>query len=230
MAASPRMLSASDVVNQRKSVRAFRPDPVDPSVLQRCLATAARAASGGNLQPWRLHVLQGDSLAALKARMTPTIIDNPHGERPLQYDIYPPRLPSPYRDHRYKVGEDLYALLGVGRDNKLGRLAWLTQNFQFFGAPVGVFCLIDAGMGRPQWSDLGMYLQTLMLLLTEAGLASCAQEAWSLYHRTVREYLGLDDRWVLFCGMAIGHADPDAPQNRLETSRAPLSDFCTFHD
>jgi nitroreductase len=91
-----------------------------------------------------------------------------------------------------------------------------------------LFCYVDRQMGPPQWSDLGMYLATVMLLLRESGLDSCAQECWSRYHRTVRDVLNPPDDWMLFSGMAIGYEDPDAPVNRMAADRAPLTEFCRF--
>jgi nitroreductase len=93
---------------------------------------------------------------------------------------------------------------------------------------LAVFCYIDRGMGQPQWSDLGMYLQSLMLLLREEGLDSCAQECWAVYPKTISRFLGAPEQHLLFCGMAIGYADPNEPVNQLVTQRAPLEEFASF--
>jgi len=150
------------------------------------------------------------------------------GEPPLEYEVYPKSLKPPYRDYRFKNGEDLYGVLGIPRENKFARLNWFSNNFNFFGAPMGLFCLVDRQMGPPQWSDLGMYLQSLMLLLREAGVDSCPQECWSLFHQTVRTFLGAPEELMLFCGMAIGFEDQAAMVNSLRTERAPLEQFCRF--
>ncbi|MGQ0697651.1 MAG: nitroreductase [Panacagrimonas sp.] len=220
-------MNVSEAVRTRRSVRAFLDRPVDGAVLREVLDLAARAASGGNLQPWRLFVLGGEPLAALKSRMKTRVYEQPASE-PLDYDIYPPNLWDPYRTERYVVGEEMYGLLGVGREDKIGRMRQFQRNYEFFGAPAALFCYVDRRMGRPQWSDLGMYMQTVMLLLRERGLDSCAQECWSVYPRTVAEFLDPPGEWMLFCGMAIGHKDPDAPVNRLETRRLPLDEFANF--
>jgi len=119
--------------------------------------------------------------------------------------------------------------MGIGRDDKNARVMFLAGNFQFWGAPVGIFFSIDRRMGPPQWSDLGMYIQTFMLLAREAGLDSCPQEAWTLWHRTVADFIGLPESQMLFCGLALGHADPAHPVNRLRTERAQLEEFAVFH-
>ncbi len=151
-----------------------------------------------------------------------------HKEAPA-YDIYPPSLHSPYRDRRFGVGEAMYAELGIPRGDRDARLRWLINNYQFFGAPAAIFCTVDRRMGPPQWSDLGMFLQSLMLLAAEAGLATCAQECWANYPETVTAFLDTPADRMLFCGVAIGHEDTSAPVNRLSAERAPLDEWAVFH-
>ncbi len=218
-------MQVSAAVASRRSVRGFLPDPVDGAVLRAVLAQAARAPSGGNLQPWHVDVVAGEPLAGLKAIMRERL---KNGSEVPEYAIYPPDLPEPYRTHRFAVGEDLYGALGIPRGDKAARQAWFARNFQFFGAPCALFVSVDRIMGPPQWSDLGMFLQTVMLLLREAGLDSCAQECWAIYPDTVRAFLGVPPRRMLFCGMAIGVADPADPANRWRSRRVAVDDFATF--
>jgi len=219
-------MSVSAAVAARTSTRAFLPLPVETAIIASVLERAARAPSGGNLQPWHLYVLNGESMARFRAVMDQRLAENPAGETP-EYAVYPPDLKDPYRSRRYAVGEAMYALLGIGRDNKMGRLQWLQNNDRFFGAPAAVFCFTDRIMGPPQWSDLGMMLQTAMLLFAEQGLATCAQEAWCRWPRTVSGFVGAPAELMLFCGLAIGHADTAAPVNRLRTERAAAHEFIT---
>lgn len=221
------MTTVSDAVRSRKSIRAFLDRPVPESVLREVLTAASRAPSGGNVQPWRLYVLTGASLADFRQRMQRRVREAPQGE-PVEYDIYPPNLHEPYRSSRYAVGEQMYALLGVPREDKAGRLRQFARNYDFFGAPAALFCYVDRAMGRPQWSDLGMLLQTVMLLLRERGIDSCPQECWSVYHETVDAFVQAPPEWMLFCGMSIGYADPAAAVNRLQTDRLPLDAFARF--
>lgn len=186
------------------------------------LLKSARAASGGNLQPWRIFVVNGDVRRRFMEFMATREPEQP------AYDIYPPNLKDPYRSSRFKVGEDMYALLGIPRDDKPARLRRLAENFQLFGAPAGLFCFVDKIMGPPQWSDLGMFLQNFMLLAEEAGLSTCAQESWSSWPNAVAEFVGADEDLTIFCGMAIGHKDPDARVNRLYSDREPLDVWAKF--
>jgi nitroreductase len=143
------------------------------------------------------------------------------------YQIYPAPLTAPYRDRRFAVGEAMYGEVGIPREGKMARRMWFARNFQFFGAPAALFCTVDRQMGPPQWADLGMYLQTVMLLAVEAGLATCPQECWAVYPETITSFLGTPAERMLFCGMAIGYEDTEEPANRLRSSRAPQEEWLT---
>jgi nitroreductase len=216
-----------EAVASRHSIRAYLDRPVPAEAIRRVLGAASRAPSGGNLQPWHIDVVGGAELAKLKEIMRTRVVEAPGGER-REYDVYPKELVAPYRDYRFQVGEDMYGLLGIPREDKAARLGWFARNYQFFDAPLALFCTVDRRMGPPQWSDLGMFLQTVMLLLRAEGLDSCAQECWSTYPQTITSFLGTPPERMLFTGMAIGYADPEHPINRLVTQRAPLEAFAQF--
>lgn len=219
-------MKVSDALANRRSVRAFTDQTVPIETVETVFKTASRAPSGGNVQPWKIVILSQDSLARFKELMARRLNGEAHpgGEAP-EYAVYPPKLKEPYRTARFEVGEDMYGLLGIGRDEKQKRLEWFANNFQFFGAPAAAFCFVDRIMGPPQWSDLGMYLQSAMLLFEEQGLSTCSQECWSVYPKTVGEFCDIPEDWMLFCGMAIGYADDTHPVNNLKTKRLDTSDW-----
>jgi nitroreductase len=221
-------VKVSEAVASRRSIRAFLDRPVDPDLLRDILERAARAPSGGNLQPWHLHVLAGQAMARFRALMAVRVAEAPMGEG-AEYAVYPPGLGEPYRTRRWQVGEVMYESLGIGRGERDRRLAQFAHNFRFFDAPVGLFCFVDRGHGPPQWADCGMVLQNIMLLLREAGLDSCPQEAWAMFPKTVAQFVGAPAEQMLFTGMAIGWRDPAAPVNLFPVPRAPLDDYATFH-
>jgi nitroreductase len=223
--------NVSAALDTRLSVRDFLPTPVPGALIREVLAQASRAPSGGNVQPWHIDVLAGARLAELKAIMQKRLAEVAAGDAHEQpeYDIYPPNLWPPYRDYRFELGEDMYRRLDIPREDKAARLRWFARNYQFFGAPLALFCTVDRKMGPPQWSDLGMFLQSVMLLLRERGLHSCPQECWATYPRTVGDFIGMPAERMLFCGMAIGHANPEHPVNALRSKRAPLDAFARFH-
>ena len=220
-------MKVSEAVDQRMSVRAFTSERPPLSLVEDILRRSARAPSGGNLQPWRVHVLTGAPLAALLADVAGILADPARRETP-EYDVDPKNLWDPLRARRFQAGEDLYATLGVPREDRAGRLTQFANNFRLFGAPVGLFFTLDRRVGPPQWSDMGMLMQTVMLLAVEAGLDTCAQEAWSQFPKTVARHLALDESVMLFSGMALGWRDPDHPINTLRTRRAALEDFAVF--
>lgn len=223
-------MSVSEAVASRRSVRAFTDEPVDRAVLEKVLETAQRAASGGNLQPWRAYVLGDEAMALLRAKVAQRLDGDGPPAPPVEYDIYPPSLWSPYRERRFANGEQLYAALEIPRDDKPARLGQFAKNWDFFGAPVGLMLYVDRGMGRPQWGDLGIWLQSVMLLLREAGLDSCPQEAWSAQHDLVAEVVRPPEELILWSGLAIGYADESAPVNGWRSDRAPLSESVTWLD
>ena len=216
-------MNVTDAVNARRSVRAFLPDPVSDETIRGLLEVAARAPSGGNLQPWRIFVVNGESMDRFREHLAAADPVEPPG-----YEIYPASLWEPYRTNRFTVGEQLYATLGIPREDKEGRMVQFARNGDFFGAPAALFCYIDKGMGRPQWSDLGMFLQTFMLLAQEAGLDTCPQEYWTVRQNAVGSFVDAPEEWLLFCGVAIGKADPEAPVNALVTERQPVDEWAVF--
>lgn len=221
-------MNVSEAVERRISCRAFKPDPVPREVLERVLRKASRAPSGGNLQPWIVTVLTGETLDRFRDIVAKRLEETEGRGEEMEYAVYPPKLHDPYRTRRFAVGEAMYGLLGIERENKAGRLEWFANNYRFFGAPAAMFVHVDRRMGPPQWSDLGMFLQTLMLLLQEEGYDSCAQEAWARFPETVDSFVGADADTMLFCGLAIGKGDEEHPVNRLRAERASLDEWVKF--
>ena len=215
-------MEVREAVTSRRSVRGFLETPVDLDLAKRLVAEASRAPSGGNLQPWHVDIVAGDAMNRLKGTMLAKLAG---GQETPEYDIYPRELVSPYRDRRFAVGEAMYERIGIPREDKVARRMWFARNFAFFGAPLALFMTVDKRMGPPQWSDLGMFLQTFMLLAVSEGLATCPQECWAVYPETVRGFLGTPDDRMLFCGMAVGYEDVSEPANALRTERADPAEW-----
>lgn len=214
-------------VRTRQSIRRFTDRPVPREVLERVLAAAADAPSGSNMQPWRVYVLSGSPLAELKKRVAVRLAAGDSGDE-REFAVYPPELRSPYIERMDALGEGRYGSLGIARDDVAARARVRAQNWDCFGAGTALFCYLDRNMPSPRWSDVGMYLQTVMLLLRAEGLHSCTQEAWAEYHRSVAEVIVPPAQQLLFCGMSIGFADPAVAHPRIR--RAPLSETVTFLD
>ena len=216
-------MDVTEAVDSRKSIRAFLDKAVDDSLIKELLEKSSRAASGGNLQPWKIYVINGKTMNSFhKFQSEWTEPETP------AYAIYPENLKEPYKTSRYEVADDMYSLLGIEREDKEARFKQVLKNYEFFGAPAAFFCFVDRQIGRPQLSDLGMFLQTFMLLAREAGLDTCPQEAWAMKQESVTAFVEAPDELMLFCGMAIGYQDESEKVNELRTSRRPIEDWTVF--
>ena len=220
--------SVTEALETRITCRDFLDKPVSDEILKRILQTSLRSASGGNLQPWKIHIIQGETLEKFKKtcvdRMMAGKVEEP------TYPAYPSPLWEPQRSWRYKLGEDMYALMGIEKDNKMGRLAWLAQNGKFFGAPVGIIITGDKRLDQPQYMDIGIYLQSLMLLAREEGLHTAPQGWWRNWTSVSHDLLDIPDEEEVLVGMALGYGNPDHPVNALYADRANLDDIAKFYD
>jgi nitroreductase len=217
-------------ITSRRSIRAFLPTPVPRATLEAMLAVAARAPSGTNTQPWRVHVLTGHSKAELSRRIR-AAYDDPQerAKHQEEYAYYPTQWQSPFIERRRKVGWDLYSLLGIGKADKARMHEQHARNYDFFGAPVGLIFSIARVMQQGSWLDYGMFLQSLMVAARARGLHTCPQAAFTQFHRIISEHLQLGGDEMVVCGMSLGFADPEAIENSLVTEREPVSGFTVFH-
>lgn len=213
-------------ITSRRSLRAFLPTPVPRATVEHLLDVAARAPSGTNMQPWRAHVMAGDRLRRFCDVVEAAFLSG--AQEPRDYRYYPETFFEPYLSRRREVGWGLYTLLGIGRGDTDKMQRQHARNFRFFNAPVGVIFTIDRRLEIGSWLDYGMFLQNVMVAARGLGLDTCPQAAFASFSDTVRAALGLPHQDVVVCGMAIGHADPDAVENTLHTTRVPARDFATF--
>lgn len=223
---SERPMTVSDGLMRRVSTRQFLPDPLPRELLREVLDVARWAPSGGNLQPWRVVVITGterEAVIRLANRLeldTSAAVD----DRP----VYPPKLWEPYRSRRFKVGEDMYALLGIPRSDRQSRLARWARNYEFFDAPVGLFFITDERFGHAQWAHLGMFMLAVALAAYERGVSSCMQESWFVLRAVLKAHLKLASHEMVYCGMALGIADPTADVNHLRSERMAVEEFAEF--
>ncbi|AFM19861.1 nitroreductase [Mycolicibacterium chubuense NBB4] len=214
-----------EAVLSRRAVRSFTDEPVPREVLNRVLTAAAWAPSGSNLQPWHLYVVTGSALEKLKSVAVQRVASGDDWDD-REFEMYPATLGSPYRERRHAFAEQRYGALGIARGDVEARQRAAIANWDCFGAPAALFCYIDRRMGLPQWADLGMYLQTVMLLLRAEGLHSCPQMAWSMTRTSVAEVVFPAPDLTLFCGVSIGYEDTATRAPR--TGRAEIAETVTF--
>jgi nitroreductase len=216
-------------ITSRRAIRAFLPDPVDPALLRRLIAVAAQSPSGTNMQPWRLRVIGPQTRARLETALI-AALDSPDYPAEEEYRYYPQTFREPYLSRRRKVGWDLYGLLGVTKGDVAGMKRQSAANLRFFDAPVALMLTIDRDLEIGSWLDLGMFVQSLLVAAQGNGLQSCPQAIFARFHPVVRRELEIPETEVVVCGIAIGRADPGAPQNSLVPEREAVENFTTWLD
>lgn len=217
-----------EAVNSRISCRWFLDKPVDPKIIRDLIDRAARAASGGNLQPWHVYALTGEPLAELKRGAAKEVAGRDPRHDDSEYPIYPATMWEPYKSRRDYHGVQLYGALGIDRGDAAARLEQYKRNFEFFNAPVALFIAIERKLGPGQWADLGGYIHALMFLARGYGLDTCPQESWARMYRLVGEFVNMPPEQMLFCAVAIGYGDHKHPANNFRAPRAGAEEFCKF--
>lgn len=220
-------MNVLDAIANRKSIRAFRPDPVPKDTVEKILEIAQRAPSGTNTQPWHVYACTG----AVKQAITDDVLAlarSGGGGKYEDYDYYPADWKPVHRDRRRGVGWSLYSLVGIPKGDRVASARQAARNFLFFDAPVGLFVTTDTYLGRGSWADAGMYLQTIMLAAKGFGLDTCPQAAWIPYQKPIFEHLGIPEDQALISGMALGFADHSKIENTLVSERETLANVVRF--
>lgn len=229
MISTPEQQAVDAAITSRRSIRAYTPQPVAREDILQILQVAGRAPSGTNTQPWKVYVLEGERKQELSSAILAIHNDPEQAKQHTEeYAYYPREWVSPYIDRRRKVGWDLYALLGLTRENKAGMAAQHGRNYEFFGAPVGLIFTIDRIMEQGSWLDYGMFLQSVMVAARGRGLDTCPQAAFTQYHRVIGSVLNIPENETVVCGMALGYADTTKIENSLITERMRVEEFVKF--
>ena len=215
-------------VLMRRSIRAFLPKPVPEKLIRRLLEVARWAPSGSNIQPWRVHVLTGDSLK----RYTDGLIAAARGGEPraMEYNYYAPKWREPYLGRRRACGFGLYGAMGIARDDMAGRTRAHERNYQFFGAPAGMLFWIPSDLEHGSWLDYGMFIHTIILAAYGCGLAATAQGALGECPHVAHRMFDVGNDWKLIGGLSLGWPDADAPVNLFQPDRIEVDEFTTWMD
>ena len=216
-----------DAIQQRRSIRAFKPDPVPKETIEKILEIAQRAPSGTNTQPWHVYVCTG----AVRQAITNDVLELAKAGKGKSYedlDYYPAKWHDEHNNRRRAVGWSLYNLVGVEKGDREGSARQAMRNFHFFDAPVGIFVTCNSYLTRGSWADTGMYIQTIMLAAKGFGLDTCPQAAWIPYQEPILKRLGVPDDQALVTGMSLGFADDTKIENTLVSEREPMQEVATF--
>jgi nitroreductase len=229
MTQDPTRTAVDAAITSRRSVRAFLPTPVPRTTVEEILAVASRAPSGTNIQPWKVHVLAGEAKTELSRRVMAAFDEPDQAEKYTEpFPYYPAQWVSPYVDRRRKIGWDMYGLVGIAKGDTAAMRAQSARNYVFFDAPVGLIFTMDRMMRVGGYIDCAMFMENIMIAARGRGLDTCPQQAFSRFHAVIADTLGLPENEGVICGMALGHADPDAAINRLVTEREPVAGFASF--
>jgi nitroreductase len=221
-------LNADEALSTRRSVRAFLPTPVPRETVEELLALASRSPSGSNIQPWKVRVVAGEARKRLSAAILGALDRDGADAHKREWNYYPVNWREPFLARRRKIGWDLYGLMGIAKGDFDATEKQRRRNYEFFGAPVGMIFTLDEDLEMGSWLDLGIYLSSFMIAARGRGLDTCPQAAFADFHAVIRGELAIPQNEIIVCGMALGHADPDAPENRLVTERAAAGEFASF--
>ena len=221
-------MNIKEAIEKRFSVRAFTKEVPDIETIKAILKTAGTAPSGGNIQPWKVYVLTENAKNELSKK---TLYNFDNGvQEDIEFDIYPKPLADEYKKRRYECGADMYNALAIGKDDLDSRFKQIRENYNFFGAPLGMIITIDKSFGENGWGHVGMFLENLWLSAIDYGLGICLQESWSIYPKTVKEVTKHPDNEIVWCGVAVGYEDSSNPINQYRTKREDLDSFVKFID
>lgn len=222
---SPATMSLETALRERRSVRGYKPDPVPEAVLQQVFELAQLAPSNCNIQPWQVFVASGSTRDELKKRM----VERAMSGAPVNPDFeHLPSFDGVYRKRQVDCAVELYNNMGIGRDDKVGRMRATLRNFELFDAPHVCFIGMDKSFGVTVALDVGMYIQSLMLVMTAHGIGSCAQGSMRYYPDDVREVFGVGENTAILLGISFGYEDEAVAANKTRVGRAPLGENVVF--
>jgi nitroreductase len=220
-------MSLAEALRQRRSVRGYRPDPVPQAVLDEVFGLAQLAPSNCNIQPWKVFVASGAMRDELRKRMVEHVT---RGD-PIQPDFeHLPNFEGVYRKRQVDCAVELYNNMGIARDDREGRARASLRNFELFDAPHVAFIGMERQFGVTVALDVGMYIQTLMLVMTSFGIGSCAQGSMRYYPQDVRDLFGEPDSTAILCGISFGYEDESVAANRTRVGRESLGESVRFRD
>lgn len=220
-------MQLDEALKARKSVRAFKSDPVPLDLVKEILDLARWSPSGTNIQPWQVHVVAGD----VRRRLEEEVLAHRETDPADKIAEFPrtSKRKEPYTTRMRTLGKEMYGLLGIPKGDQAANWRQWGRNYQFFDAPVGLIFTIDKDLDAMSFLDIGIFMQSVMLAAKARGLDTCSQGAWNNFWSVTRRVLNVPDDQYIICGMSLGYADETAPVNTLIAEREPVESFATFH-
>jgi nitroreductase len=223
----PAIDTLSNILRERYSCRAFRPDPVPDADLLRIIEVARHAPSWCNAQPWQVEITRGAATERLRTRLLEAATA---GMAPAPDLDWPTQYTGPYAERRRTCGFQLYDAVGIDKSDRAGRTTQMLRNYSFFGAPHVAIIHSPAELGPYGAMDTGGFVTAFTLAATALGIASVPQAAIAAYAPLLRTELGIAPDRLILCAISLGYEDRDAPANGFRTERAKVTDILRWHD
>jgi nitroreductase len=215
------------VVNRRRSIRKFKPDPIERKLIARVLTLAGRAPSAMNTQPWQFFVISGDPLEKIKQDNIAALRTGVPPKPEHALSGWSPD--SVFRRRQVDLGKQLFTLMRIPRDDMAQRISWMERGYRYFDAPVAVIITYDAAFTPPgPLMDIGAVMQTLCLAATDAGLDTCIEDQGVHYPDIIRRHASVPESRVMATAVALGFPDPDFPANRVQSERESVENNTTW--
>ena len=219
-------MQVDEAIRARKSVRQFLDKPVDKALIEEILRLAAQSPSGTNIQPWQVYVAMGET----RDRLVDAVLAHRETGPADNVAEFPrtSKRKDPYTGRMRTLGKAMYSLLEIPKGDKQANWDQWGRNYRFFDAPVGLIFTLDKDLDAMSFIDIGIFMQSVMLIAKDRGLDTCSQGAWNQFYTMTKKVLDIPDTEYVLCGMSLGYADEAAPVNTLAAEREPLESFAHF--
>jgi nitroreductase len=216
-----------EAIKTRKSIRGFRPSPIDRSVLRTILEISTRAPSILNTQPWEFAVITGKALENIKRENVEMFLAGK--ATPAEHLVSAWPKDSVYRRRQVEIGMQLFSLMNIARDDTEKRAQWAQRGLRYFDAPAVIILLLDRKLTESgALFDMGAMAQTLCLAAVSFGLGTCIEVQGVSYPTVIRKYAHVPESKRIIAAIAIGYPDKDFPANKLASARESIDNITTW--
>ena len=221
-------MELKQAMQERRSIRGFKKEPVSRALLEEVVALANRAPSSMNTQPWHLHVLTGDPLEKVREGNSTRMLQ---GVPPVREISDHGAYAGVHRDRQVGIAKQLFAAMGIEREDKERRQDWVMRGFRQFDAPVSIVVCFDKSLndnGTIAHFDLGAVTYGLVLAAWSKGLGCVINGQGIMQSPVVREHAQIPDDQVIMTCVAMGWPDEDFSANAVVSTRRPVEEVTRF--
>lgn len=220
-------MNYDEVVNGRRSIRGFKPDPVPRALIEEIIALASRAPSSLNTQPWNFTVVTGEPLDRIRAGNTERNLAGVPDSREFRTgETYG----GAHRERQIEIAKQLFGAMGIAREDKERRHDWVLRGFRQFDAPVSIVVTYDRVLLGSDIApfDCGAVVNALVNAAWSRGLGCVINSQGIMQSPVVRDHAGIADDQVIQTCVAMGWPDDSFPANAVVSRRKPVSEAARF--